>query len=51
MRDLNGDGLTDLLVRIDTQGLQLIEEDTLAFVIALVEVNGVSGVDTIRVVP
>ena len=52
VEDVNGDGLKDLLVHIDTNGLQLTAGDTEAVLKGLTD-NGepIVGKDTIRIVP
>ena len=58
LRDVNGDGLMDLIVHVDTQALVLNENDTEALLSASADADAdgvtdtiIRGVDTIRVVP
>ena len=50
--DVNGDGLLDLVVHVDTSTLQLSAGDTLAVLEGKTTVGiGIQGTDTVRIVP
>lgn len=50
--DVNNDGLLDLVVHVETEALQLSEEDTQANLVAYTSSGlGVTGSDSVRIVP
>ena len=50
-QDVDGDGLLDLVVHIDTQGLSLTGGDEEAFLEGEADGTLIRGVDSVRVVP
>ena len=52
LEDVDGDGFEDLVVHVETEALELSEEDTAAVLVATTT-DGIllRGVDTVRVVP
>jgi hypothetical protein len=52
IRDVDGDGLMDLVVHVETEALELSEEDTQANLVAYTFSGlGVTGTDSVRIVP
>ena len=52
LKDVNGDGLTDLFLHIDTTGLQLTNGDVMAYLEGRTyDGEPIVGKDTIRIVP
>ena len=52
LKDVNGDGLTDLFLHIDTTGLQLTNGDVMAYLEGRTyDGESIVGKDTIRIVP
>jgi hypothetical protein len=52
VQDVNGDGLMDLVVHVETEALELSETDTQANLVAYTSSGlGVTGSDSVRIVP